>query len=623
MGRLSGGGFSGGDMSNAREESRSPFTLPGIAWLLPYLVAWIVFLAGEHSTALPDSAGRPTPIAWLLHADVDALVYLVLLLAAPLVWWFGNARTRGKPASQIIESIDRPAGPTSWLRPVSLSILVAFVSLAASIDVGSRFDDLPPAYHDEYSYLFQAETFLAGHVSFPSHEAARLFDQMHVVNEGRFASRYFPGTGVWMAPFVAWGHPYWGHWLAGACCAVLMFWIGRDLGGDGAGLIAGLLTALSPGMALFSNLLVAHHPTLVGLGVFILGWLRMVRSAGIGWGAIAGAGLTFAALCRPMTAAGVALPFAIYSLWWMWRSAPTRGKRVCALAALTIPLLAGAAALFAYDRAITGNGWTTPYSLYTDIYTPRHVYGFNNVLRGEEHLGPRVLENYDKWAENLTPRLAAANAITRLTASWKWSLGLIPLTLALAAGVPLFRWLTRGAWLILASILSLHAVHIPYWFVGMEDHHYVFESGPLWAVWTGVASAHAFRIWRSTGHRAMAWWWGTVLAAAAVMNLSVSGGVFSAPLQQGIGRVAFAREKHGRFGALVARKARPQPALVLVESDPADRHIDYVTNAPGLSGPILIGRYLPDIVPIAEVKRLFPGRSLFLYRVRDNEWRRL
>src|SRR5207342_1934219 len=96
------------------------------------------------------------------------------------------------------------------------SLLVAGVSLGTSAWLGRHFEGLPPAYHDEYSYLFQARTFLAGRVSFPSHEAARLFDQMHVLNEGQFASRYFPGTGLWMAPFVALGNPWWGHWFAGA-----------------------------------------------------------------------------------------------------------------------------------------------------------------------------------------------------------------------------------------------------------------------------------------------------------------------------------------------------------------------------------------------------------------------
>ena len=629
---------------------------------MPYILAWIVFLAIELDAASASPAGHWAPIAWLLNADPDAIVYLVLLIVAPLVWWLGDRRFGGRLAwrGAGVVSGDEGPGRIARFRPVLFSILVAATSLGASIAVGSRFDKLPPAYHDEYSYLFQTETFLAGRISFPSHEAARLFDQMHVVNEGRFASRYFPGTGLWLAPFVALGHPYWGHWLAGALCAVLMFWIGRYLAGDVAGLIAGLLTALSPGMALFSNLLLAHHPTLVGLGVFILGWLRMARSTSIRWGFVAGAGLTFATLCRPMTAAGVALPFGVYTVWWAWRgglscgaavpaapaglapaatpqagrlhhnsdecadrSSLTRGNRLLAVAALTVPLLAGAIGLFAYDRAITGSGWTTPYSLYTDIYTPRHVYGFNNVTRGEQHLGPRVIENYDRWAENLTPPLAAANAVTRLSASWKWSLGLLPLTLALGGGLILFRQLPRGVWLIFAGIVSLHAVHVPYWFVGMEDHHYVFESGSLWALWTGVVTVEACRVWRSIGHGAMSWWWSAVLVAAVAMNYAVSGGIWSAPVEQGIARVAFARNKHGQFADLVAREARPLPALVLVDSDPSDRHIDYVTNAPDLRGRVLIGRYLPDIVPLEEVKRLFPDRSLFLYRDREKDWQRL
>jgi hypothetical protein len=660
-----------------REKQAAPGGLgvrPG-AWWLPWLAAWGVFIGGEF-LAPSKRSGRQAVVEWLFGSD-DRLVYLLLLIAAPLVWWLsGSVRLQtmaslrgiGRKLDTLFANLAGPASDAIW-RPIGFSILVAAVSLGFSLAVASRFDHLPPAYHDEYSYLFQAETFLAGRVSYPSHEAARLFDQMHVLNEGCFASRYFPGAGLWMAPFVAAAHPWWGHWLAGAICAVLMLWIGRELAGDVAGLIAGLLTALSPGMALFSNLLLAHHPTLVGLGIFLLAMLRMERSANVGWGALAGIGLAFAALCRPMTAAGVAVPVGLYLLWWAWngplRTPPlskggqwgsgddvmleplaqdaletihptpqvARKARLLALVTLGMPLVASAIGLFFYNRAITGDGWKTPYSLYTEIYTPRHVYGFNNVERGERNLGPRVLENYDRWAENLTPSLATANSLTRLTASWKWTLGILPLTLALGGGLVLWRQLPRGAWLILAAIASLHAAHIPYWFVGMEDHHYVFESGALWAVWVGVVSVAAARAWRANGHSPMTWWWGLTLASAVVMNLTVSAArnpegsltelVWSAPLEQGIRRVLFARRKHGQFEALVARQALPHPALVLVEPDPADRHIDYVTNTPSLDAPTLIGRYLPDEVPVSRVKQLFPGRNLFLYRVRDGEWRRL
>jgi hypothetical protein len=264
------------------------------------------------------------------------------------------------------------------------------------------------------------------------------------------------------------------------------------------------------------------------------------------------------------------------------------------------------------------------------------VYGFNNVERGRQHLGPRVIENYDNWAENLTPALAMANAGTRWTASWRWTLGLLPQTLALCAGFVLWRRLPIGAWLVLAAILSLHAVHIPYWFVGMEDHHYVFESGPLWGVWIAVVTIEAFRVWKSTGRRAVCVWWGSLLTAAVAMNWGVlylsppdqpsdqfSSGQWTAPLAQGINRVAFARQKHGRFDALLRERALSGPALVLVEADPADRHIDYVANPPDLGGPVLIGNYLPNLIPVTEVRRLFPDRKLFLYRVRQGEWRRL
>jgi hypothetical protein len=609
--------------------------VPNWTWLIPYLLAWGVFLAGEFFNAA-KTPRPPTAVEWLMGAD-DRLLYLLLLLAAPFVWWAaGKAILRPGPFSRglvrragaLWDFLSAPSGD-SPIRLILLSLLVAGVSLAASFGVGSRFDDLPPAYHDEYSYRFQAETFLAGRLFFPSHEVARLFDQMHVLNEGRFASRYFPGAGMWMTPFMAVGHPYWGHWLAGAVCAVLMFWIGRELAGEACGLIAGLLTALSPGMALFSNLLLAHHPTLVGLGIFILGVLRLMREDRVGWAIVSGGGLAFAMLCRPMTAAGVALPFGVYLLW------QTRKQRLLSLAALGLPLVAAALGLFFYDRAITGNGWTTPYGLYTEIYTPRHVYGFNNVMRGEQHLGPRVIENYDKWAENLTPVLAARNVGKRLTASWKWTLGILPLTLALAGGLVLWRQLPRETWLILAGIVSLHAVHVPYWFAGMEDHHYVFESGPLWSLWIAVVSVAAVQAWCSIGRPPIGWGGGGTLVAAIVMKYTVSRQdgvdkpneepVWSAPMEQGIRRVSFARRQHGRFAALVARQALPHPALVLVDADPADRHIDYVINSPDLSGPVLIGHYLPDVVPLAEVKRLFPERALFLYRYRerDEEWRRL
>ena len=50
------------------------------------------------------------------------------------------------------------------------------------------------------------------------------------------------------------------------------------------------------------------------------------------------------------------------------------------------PVLVGLLGVFFYNQALTGSGWRTPYQAYTDIYTPRHVYGFDNVVRGDARI---------------------------------------------------------------------------------------------------------------------------------------------------------------------------------------------------------------------------------------------
>jgi hypothetical protein len=363
--------------------------------------------------------------AWFYLTDVDTTFPFVLLAVVPFVWFVRRRATdppregaprkpapdagvsrksgrRGDPASDLTQPFDK----RGWTMAVACSL----ASIAASawvastdvaVDAGSspvRFGNLPPAIHDEFSYLFQAKTFLAGRLSFPSATAMpELFNQMHVLNEGRFASRYFPGVGLWIAPFLAVGHPYWGQWLAGGLTAFFVFWAGRELAGNRVALTAGLLTALSPGMAIFGNLLLSHGPTMAALAVFLFCMLRFMRTGRASdafWGSC---GLSFAMLCRPMTAAGFGLPFGV---WFAWRlivgqaasspksSVPNAGSvpdgrpiqassMPYRIAALASPLLVGLVALLLYNRAITGNGFVSPYQLYTDVYTPRHVYGFN------------------------------------------------------------------------------------------------------------------------------------------------------------------------------------------------------------------------------------------------------
>jgi hypothetical protein len=484
---------------------------------------------------------------------------------------------------------------------------------------------------------------------------------MHVINEGRFASRYFPGVGLWLAPFVAIGRPYWAEWLAAGLTSFFVFWAGRELAGNGVGLAAGLLTALSPGMGLFSNLLLSHGPTMAALSLFLFVFLRFMRTGRPSEAFCAGCGLSFAMLCRPMTAAGIALPFGVWLAWWlaspvargrrerpteMAGVAPAAGapvpndsrapfatpvedpagsklrvppiRRWRAAVALTVPLAIGLGLLFVYDFAITGNGFLSPYELYTNTYTPRHVYGFNNVVRGDRKLGPKVLDNYDRWAENLTPRLAAENVKKRAAASAKWTLGPVPLAMAIIVFLLAALWQVDWRWrFVAAAVVSLHAVHVPYWLSGIMNWHYVFETGPLLLMIFAVTSKQLVNCWKQSKQILMPAWWAALVASAVVTNWLPFDPFWESRVDAGVEELSFARMKYERLQRLIDQSVTKWPALLLIEADPADRHIDYVVNDPDLTARVLRGRYRPGKTDVAKVHAAFPDRTLYLYRVQS------
>lgn len=645
----------------------------GLAWL----AATAVVLPVEWAR-WSDAQQHDIPITQRLLTDwnLDSTPYLWLLLAAPACWlWAAKA---ARVTQTVSPDDDNPEGPSevvpqpSWGTRIASAVLVAGAAWTSSAWIASlpvdakgtvRFGELPPAYHDEFSYLLQARTFLAGRWWLPPNaEAPEIFDQVHVLNEGRFASRYFPGTGAWLTPFAAADRPYWGQRMAGCLAAACLFLAGCELGGFRVGLIAGLLTAASPGIALYSNLILAHHPTLVGLGVFLAAMLRFMRTHTWGAALVAGIGLSFAMLCRPMTAAGFAFPFGVWMAWWLvCPTAASWRTRSAAVAVMGIPLAAALVVLALQNQAITGDWQTTPYQQYTDIYTPRHVYGFNNVVRGEQRLGPKVLDNYDRWAQNLTPALAARNVLDRLRASGQWTLGLVPLVMSLVAFCGLTRHEdSRWKW-IAAAVVSLHVAHVPYWFVGIMEWHYVFETAPLLLLITAGATGSLVRAWRADGQTALAAWWGAMLVMAlataylsvdffmlfvaagtaalvasiaarrkllerrtvvalAVLSAASLGAslVWPSPLwpvsrlDAAVSQVAFSRKKYAAFRERVNQAAGERPTLVLVIPDPTDRHIDYVTNERGLEELLTIGRYPPD-GNIERIRRAFPERRIVIF----------
>jgi hypothetical protein len=624
-----------------------------------FWVAWSVVLlliVGFEALRWADPETRTEALTnWLCGREADWLPFLPVFLLGAVLW---PVRGRRVPSARTI-STEPPITHHSPLTSLPLldsltSVSLGLLAVAIAAWTGWDLCDLPPAYHDEFSYLFQSLTFLDGRTSFPSFEPMpQLFDQMHVLNEGSFASRYFPGAGAWFAVFHGVGS-IWGLWIAHGIVTTGASIVAGEIAGRTARVVAGLAAAFSPGLCLFSQLYLAHLPTLVGLTVFLIGILRLRRLCESGdlsgheparcsrfefYGSacLAGCGLSFAMLCRPMTAAGVGLPFGVWLFWWAFRS---RGSGVGSresektpsshlsplnpfliILAMGLPILMGMALQLAYNHSITGKALVSPYQLYTDIYTPRHGYGFNNVVRGEQHLGPKVLDNYDRWAENLTLPLAFKKMGIRIVASGRWTLGLVPLAFVVVLLIWNWRRWEGDLQLIVASIVSLHVVHLPYWFEGIMGWHYVFESAPLWAIVLGVVTTDFCKNCRETGHGALRWWWaGVLLTSLATAWLTVPP-LWPGRMPVGLIELRFPRQKYARFNELLQERVTGR-AIVFIRPDPDDRHIDYVYNRPQLDSPILRARAPESEEELQRAIRLFPERTPWIFDAISGELRR-
>lgn len=601
--------------------------VPAGVQLLAYLGVLIAFAWMELPVWIDENLRNERLNGWLSGRNPDALPFLPFLFLFPLCWLGFQKVRRSKAVPSLLSKLllESPKdGERSLLLAWISAFAVFFGAFLMSQKAGQHFSNLPPAFHDEYSYSLQAELFIQGRWSAPSFAAEPdLFDQMHVLNEGKFTSRYFPGTAFWMAPFAWLGNVYLGHQLAQALSAILIFWVGRELSNTGTGLLAGVLFALSPGMILFSNLLLAHHPTLVGLTLFLWSFLRMMRTGSFMNAFLAGSGLAFAMLCRPMTAASFGLPFGVVFVWWWLRGDRNRSEPVEEEAstllyrsrnvlAMAVPLFVGFAILGIQNYSITGSVIKTPYSIYNDIYTPRHVYGFNNAIRGERESGPLVSDAYDRWAKNLTPEIAIENVQTRLINSLRWTLGFLPLV---AAGIVFLFTRTSGdrRWILIAlSVVSLHIAHIPYWFSGIMGWHYVFESAPLWLLIFAETTRRLFLQWNSTGRWAMKYCWLLFLGTAIAVNLLTVEPLWPARLERGIVELKFPRQLYKNFHQEVEQLRDGEKVIVFVIPDPADVSMDYVTNFPDWEQDVLVAR-IQDHEVVSAYSELFPDRKVLVF----------
>jgi 4-amino-4-deoxy-L-arabinose transferase-like glycosyltransferase len=470
------------------------------------------------------------------------------------------------------------------------------MTTATSLWIAVDIIEAIPHVEDEFAYLWQAHVMADGRIALPSPPAPESFPVPFVVDHnGLRFGKYPPGWPAALAVGVALGIPYWVNPLLAGLAVWLTYRLGRRLAGDLAGLLGALLTATSPMLLMLSGTLMSHMLSVVLTLGWMLSWFdlflspsRSVGAKRLLRGAVGGGCLGLLVLTRPLTAAAVALPFAVHAVVLLARE---RRRVLPELATIGLTALGAALILPLWQHALTGDAWRNFYTL----YWPYDRLGFGPGI------GP--LES------GHTLRQAWINTRLSLNA-WQHDLFGWPYLSWLFIPIGLWRLRRRTeAWLTAAIFPSLVIGYMAYWIGSwVLGPRYFIEALPGLAAisaagmtWLGGWTADSIRRERASHLTA-----GAAMASLLLVNLA-----FYLPIRVGGLRGLFGIDR----SSLEAFEAiDPSPAVVIVHRDPYwHGYGNLLTLTPPFrqSELVLIYERGPDID--AQAAALFKDRPIYHY----------
>ena len=403
----------------------------------------------------------------------------------------------------VFQPLRRRLGHAVFHAPRRQFNLALFVLAIASYIAGTwwLFDGIP-RLDDEVSALFQGRIFASGRLTLPAPQPPEFFRVFGNIDGtsgyDHLCSMYPPGHPALLSLGVLAGMPWIVNPLLGGGLVVLIAELGRQLYDRRTGRLAGILALFSPFLFILSSTHLSHVPTAFFCALCMWAVVRLLRTRGWGYGALAGFAMGMAFLCRPLTALVVGAVIGLAPLWY-WRRSLSRWRAVAA--ALLLAAL-GVAVLLAYQHVATG-----------DCLTSGHEVGMGRRAR----FGFGTID----WARTHTVEIGAAHSARRMQALNEDVLGW-PLPAYFFALLPflLARARKEDVWLLLPS-LGLLLVFMAYWYYEQYfPARYIFAAVPMLLVLAarGCTAAHAALEGRSAWTPAAV---PAAIAAGILFNLCV------------------------------------------------------------------------------------------------------
>ncbi len=268
-----------------------------------------------------------------------------------------------------------------WVEPIAWgSAIAAFgILLYLIYVVGDHMPHVP----DSVAYLFQAKIFASFRLFAKAPEYGEHFF-IGIDTPIQYAGRWFTTWPFGHPAALAVGQKLGAPWLIppllGALTVFLVYRVGRHVYGAGTGLLAAILLLLSPFFQMTGSNFMSHNTAsfyLIGATLF---YVRPTGRPALSW-FMSGVFLGLLFNTRPLTTAGVLVPFALWAVYDLWRSQDRRAVFRRGLA-----LTAGFGLLllfyFLYNRALTGSFTTPPYSFTSFTRDNVGFFGSHSLAAG-------------------------------------------------------------------------------------------------------------------------------------------------------------------------------------------------------------------------------------------------
>lgn len=172
-----------------------------------------------------------------------------------------------------------------------------------------------PHIDDSIAQYFHAKIFSLGSLTVPSPPLPHFFQLSHVINNGQWYSQYPPGHTFFLMLGLFIDAPWIINPLFGSLTIIPIYYLGKEIYGETIGRISALLALLSPFLIFMSSEFMNHTTAMFFFTIFLLFFVRALRTGEGLHGLVAGVALGWFVTMRPYSAFALSFPFLAYGAY--------------------------------------------------------------------------------------------------------------------------------------------------------------------------------------------------------------------------------------------------------------------------------------------------------------------